>query len=333
MTTQTNSNKKTALYGAAGLLVLAGFLLLVGGGGGGGGGPRLLLRRAEEDGAGNDNDRQLLSLLHKQDPRTIQAKEAPVAPSSDGGTTGTIVAVLNTPKSGTGTLTSHFYKSFHCPCPDGKNAVFRSHTLQEGAAHLAKMRKKYPNHRCVITTAIRDPRTWIPSWFMETHKNEYCLRKGVKPMETARLMQEYRRWLGDKSNNIRAVVGIIRPKLLTEFGAPNVRAEFDKMNANGGYTHLVHSGGDENNVYAGCELLFLRMEDSDAWPNILSQHVPGTETVIEVQGARMDRCPGVTKDQYKALLEYELTKEEKERIIAGDEYTIEYFDLYGQLPA
>jgi len=244
---------------------------------------------------------------------------------------GTLGVVINTPKCGTGGLTETFMKSFPGKCVGQhlhhkttyvnceNRHVVRTHDVESGIMALDKLHVS-PDQKCMIATAIRDPRTWLPSVFMQRRNKELCHAKMTKK----RFFSIYRHWIIDDVEQIRYFLRIARPWLLSHYRTSLT----DVMNAsrqNGGYALIQspHVGGR----FANCELLFLQMEESKKWPTFMESVWPG---ISFAKGkARTDACPE-SADHYKALADdYVLQEEEIEYIIGGDPDIAEYFSVYG----
>eukprot|EP00521_Asterionellopsis_glacialis_P006543 CAMPEP_0195281676 /NCGR_PEP_ID=MMETSP0707-20130614/887_1 /TAXON_ID=33640 /ORGANISM="Asterionellopsis glacialis, Strain CCMP134" /LENGTH=357 /DNA_ID=CAMNT_0040340583 /DNA_START=81 /DNA_END=1154 /DNA_ORIENTATION=- len=273
-----------------------------------------------------------------------------------------IIAVINTPKCGTGGLTIGASKTLHCSlpqepipnvqhkdCEDGH--VIRTHDVINGMQLLGDIRKSFKQQKqqkghegdqqqCLIITAVRDPQTWLPSLFLESNRNELCDRNEDKSASrqqhlSKKVMRMYKHWMNTNMYRVRWGLKDVRPQLLEEFGT-NLRTEMGNIERNGGYSLIPHPSAsslyDGDNVLNGCELLFLRMEDHEKWPSILSSVLPGGFTYDKPSG-RVDLCPNI-KEAYKDLLEYKLPYRDRNAIIGDDSispHILDYFNAYGYL--
>jgi len=115
-------------------------------------------------------------------------------------TPGSIAAIISTPKMGTGGLQKTFYNSWRCPdaepvpktavnqCADGRRFI-RTHFVDTGFSDIRAHRAKYPEGRCLITTAVRSPASWFASLYLENAKNEW--------MPTDVMVRNYRTYLAN----------------------------------------------------------------------------------------------------------------------------------------
>lgn len=245
----------------------------------------------------------------------------------------TLVIVLNTPKCGTGGLTSTFARSYKCwnklqtevkefaevatvLCEDA--IVLRGHQPAEIAVATRYYRKS--DQKCLIATAIRSPETWLPSLFMQQNSNALC----HKTLTIKDFTSKYKAWLVGSSESIRENANLVRPGLLEDYGA-NLTDVMETVHKNNGYSLL--SNASPSSGFDGCELLFLSMEYNSYWPNIFASVLPGTSHEEHHQD-RVGMCPEIA-DHYKAIQSYKLTKEERAVIINNDPAIEEYFSVYG----
>lgn len=99
------------------------------------------------------------------------------------------------------------------------------------------------------------------------------------------------------------------------------------MDRNGGYSIL--GPAPPTSSLAGCDLLFLRMEDSERWPAVFRSIDSGLR--YEVGVSRLEQHPDMV-DRINAVAEYELTGEEKKRIYTrGDSFIRDWFNSYGYM--
>mmetsp|Transcript_9834 Transcript_9834/g.13855 ORF Transcript_9834/g.13855 Transcript_9834/m.13855 type:complete len:328 (+) Transcript_9834:107-1090(+) len=250
---------------------------------------------------------------------------------------GTIGLVINTPKCGTGGLTETFIKSFSnnpygskCVGEDlqpktanfncgGDRRVLRTHDMESGIEAIQMIRQS-TDQKCMIATATRDPRTWLPSVFMQRRAKKMCHATMTKQAFYA----EYRKWLMEDAEKIRYFINIARPWLLDHFGSSMTQA-MEESRRNGGYATFKRE--QTSGLFGQCELLFLEMEESNLWPEFLQKAWPG---ISFAKGkARTDTCPESAAN-YKSLPQgYIYTKEELAHVIADDVNAAEYFRVYG----
>lgn len=271
-------------------------------------------------------------LLLNFDPKTITAKTPPP---------GTIAVVMNTPKCGTTGLADMFARSFDCrgkspqqtgevlaySCPEQRTLV-RTHDYEGGVQVLQSIREQQePNQKCIVVTAIRNPETWLSSLYMQS-ADGYALCQAEISVDD--FVQRYRNWIVQNAMRVRAAVESVRPRLLRDFGATSLTSEMEKIQANGGYSLLKEQKNSNFNggrPFGNCELLFLRMEDHDKWPQIMDSVMPGLVDLVK-SPARTETCP-VIAEHYGAIQNYKLTEDEKVSIIGGNVHVEEYFRVYG----
>jgi len=213
------------------------------------------------------------------------------------------VAIINTPKCGTGGLFDYFFRSFQCQetnlpktqvdhsapetglngCPHGY-ALQRGHLIDHATKALETNLNIIQKDKCLVVSAIRDPATFLPSLFMEKHDNLCALaeERKHKPRHTLKL---YREWL-KLDAKFFYFPGI--SYLLNEFGAESLTSEMEKMNRNGGFSVLPHpsklqhqnsiksdvekheishekASSNHQSPYSNCDFLFLKLEDHGNW--------------------------------------------------------------------
>jgi len=267
------------------------------------------------------------------DPRSVQKKKIQNRKS------GTLALVINTPKCGTGGLSRTLQISYKCSTRDGihlKNAllhncakgndVVRTHEVQAGTRVLQELREEHASgqpQRCVVVTAIRDPRTWIPSMFMQSGEGKALCDAYVT---REKYFQAYHDWLMANGGNIASTIASVRPELLAEFGAESLASEMSRVDQNGGYSILNQP--DPKGVYADCQLLFLQMERSENWATIMAEVMPGVE--YKKNKSRTESCPKIA-DHYVALNQYSYSQEELALMTDGGRNidVVEYFSVYG----
>jgi len=244
---------------------------------------------------------------------------------------GSITAVINTPRMGTGGLQSTFLNSWKCPdgpmtpymainqCKDGRR-VFRTHSFDSGYSdikgYLDFKRHRHPYGSCLITTAIRSPETWFGSMYLQQAKQHWL------PKEE--MIQNYRKFLA--AGEFNALYNAI-PALLQAFDAGTLAQQMKIMDDNGGYSFI---SAPENSMLAGCDLLFLQMEQSERWPEIFKALDPAIKPIRG--NSRLDDYPAYA-DQINAIAEYKLTSREKIKIYNTENHPFlkEWFDVYGYM--
>jgi len=233
-----------------------------------------------------------------------------------------IIAIINTPKTGTGELTN--YASSNTK----DTAVFRAHRSSAGLKAVSNHRLHFndPSHQCLIMTSIREPSTWIKSLFME--KNKILCEDSSMTME--KFFEKYLEWLPKFNYRLSSQDNPIKG-LLEEFGAPSLSYHFENFDRNGGYSVVLHP---EEGPLQGCKLLFLRLEDANNWSNALSSHVyneiiPYNPAIRNPSAPRQNRCSKDVNNFYDELLTYGLSDEERGILVNDDPLMEEYFELYG----
>jgi len=113
-------------------------------------------------------------------PRTLSFTDKTIADSmiKSYSTPGSITAVINTAKMGTGGLDKTFSKSWTCKrtptinrvlpsnCKHGRRSI-RTHSSESGLDYLLEYRKEHPEGQCLIATAIRNPAAWFGSMYLQ----------------------------------------------------------------------------------------------------------------------------------------------------------------------
>jgi len=262
-----------------------------------------------------------------------------------------IIAVVNTPKCGTGGLSLHFQNSFNCRwrgteiegvkmarCEDGHTNLSKSHRHEESLQFLRDYRVKELSKgivkQCLIVTVVRDPKTWLPSKFMEDVKTKYCESTTITPEQA---VQDYREWLRVSANRNRQRAQWNIPHFLNMYET-NLGDQMDAMWRQGGYSLLpprppprAVSNESDLPVESFCTLLFLQLESSDRWPEVFEMVAPGRR--YEAPEMRDELCPA-NVERNRAVKSYMLTDEEKMNFIGDDEYSpylLEWFNAYGYL--
>jgi len=250
--------------------------------------------------------------------------------------------VINTPKMGTDGLTKTMVskgcketkinvselKRFDCQ-RGHKKQVLRTHKFDIGSEAIERHRNGNSKGRCLIVTAVRSPATWFQSYFLQTlGPQKYVKSLGGCNLDdwpsSEELLEDFRDFLHKKSSAYGALTLAI-PGLLNEFGGGSLREQFEIMDRNGGYSEL--GPAPPESIMAGCNLLFLRMEQSDRWPAIFDQIDPTIK--FEKGLARVDRCPNLA-NRIKVVQDYSMTIAEKNFIYQrGDRYIKDWFDAYG----
>ena len=133
-------------------------------------------------------------------PRTLSSIEKTIADSmiKSNSTPGSITAVINTAKMGTGGLEKTFVKSWTCKhtptinkvlpsdCKHGCRSI-RTHSSESGFYYLLEYRKEHPEGQCLIATAIRNPAAWFGSMYLQLQHGHW---------DTSEVMlQNYRNFL------------------------------------------------------------------------------------------------------------------------------------------
>jgi len=256
-----------------------------------------------------------------------------------------LYVVINTPKMGsdglTSTLVSKGCKDSNLntidelkrfDCPDG-HTILRAHKFELGVTAVEEHRRITQSQgsgdgdgKCLIVTAIRHPASWFPSYFVQTMGPSYWTggcHLDKWPSEKA-LLAEYKDWL-HKRTSTYVTLSMALPGLLAEFNGNSLKQQFIFMDRNGGYSEL--GPAPPSSPVAGCKLLFLRMEESERWPDIFKSIDPTLE--FKKGMARIDQCPTLT-ERLKVITDYEMTDEEKDVIFQnGDSYVRDWLDAYG----
>jgi len=255
--------------------------------------------------------------------------------------------VVNTPKSGTGTLQQSFVASSECldsktfamrgvyadVCSHETNVVLRSHHIGSAEGFLQFLQRVAPasTARCLVVTNIRDPRTWLPSLFFERNKEDLCKPNQVS---AATVVGDYRRWLlspqfspvsyvapdvlklFEGGQNFTAVLGqLFGSSLARTKTSSKTIGQPDSAGLSGAALHLRAIPGSPW-AHSRCELVAMRVEDSDHWPAELAAASPGFR-LYSSQGTSK-RCAGEGDAIYAALKAYVLTTQEVGTILRKD---------------
>merc|ERR1712176_2768 len=244
---------------------------------------------------------------------------------------GTLVAVINTAKMATGSLTRGFLGAWDCDMGTKNSAgvhingcsnsrtVLQSHKYDTAVDVIQKHRRKNPEGgKCLILTAVRSPRTWFQS--------QYLQRRGscdAASMTVAEMRDDYKKFLS--TFNIQGALSSALPQLLTEFNGGSLEEQFKVMDQTGGYSVLGPAASDSE--VAGCELLFLRVEQGDKWNEFIKMKAPDTQYQTGV--SRKQQCPEL-HPHIQMLESYELSQDEKEYFYnKGGAFVQDWFNVYG----
>lgn len=241
-----------------------------------------------------------------------------------------IAAVLNTPKTGTGGFYLTFLRSLKCrdaakripgvyvaDCPDDSRRAIRTHSFDAATQEIRQWKDKaHPDGKCLIVSGLRDPATWFASSFLQSAKENW------KPTPEE-MVQDFRTFLASPIST-RMMEHVI-PNLLREFEGGTLLDQTKIMDRNGGFSLL--GPAPPNSALAGCDLLFLRMEDSERWPDIF--RTVDSDLRYEVGISRVEQNPDHV-DKIEAVSAYKLTPEERKYIyIHADSFIRDWFDSYG----
>eukprot|EP00559_Dactyliosolen_fragilissimus_P002848 CAMPEP_0184859320 /NCGR_PEP_ID=MMETSP0580-20130426/4321_1 /TAXON_ID=1118495 /ORGANISM="Dactyliosolen fragilissimus" /LENGTH=323 /DNA_ID=CAMNT_0027355877 /DNA_START=43 /DNA_END=1014 /DNA_ORIENTATION=- len=230
-----------------------------------------------------------------------------------------IIAVINTPKTGTGGLTVYAARNTE------HAAVFRTHKFTEGFSWLASHIMETQPQQCLVVTSIREPNTWMKSFFMQRYFRSICYDEEDYDMD--KYLDLYRSWLKSNREQLPRAMNECLRGVLDEFGAPDLDFHFRNFDKNGGYSLVEHP--EDGGIFQGCWLLFLRMEDAPLWPEVFTAVMPNEVKPYEppVQ-TLVSLCPKLA-DLYTQFQTYNLSEEEKDFAIGTDPFMREYFRLYG----
>lgn len=241
---------------------------------------------------------------------------------------GSIAAVMNTAKTGTGGLFETFEHSWKCgnapPVPklavancEDDRRVFRTHWPEAGVQDIQNHRTNHPDGQCIIVTVMRSPATWFASMFLQIAKREW------KPKEE--MLQDYKEFL--TTSEATKMMHSVLPYLLSEFKAGSLTEQAKIMDANGGYSFL--GTAPSSSALTGCDLLFLRMEESNRWPKLFE--MIDSDIHFKIGTSRIQQHPEAI-EQIKAIAAYELSSEEKTSIYNREnDFIRDWFDAYGYM--
>ena len=238
---------------------------------------------------------------------------------------------LLTTQCGTGSMQDSFTRSLGCArkessnidevsirreCSHGGQTV-RTHVVAKGEEAIENLRPDPHKNKCVITTAIRNPQTWLPSIFMQ-RRGDLC----DVDMSYEDFYKEYHSFLMNDTDNKRKM-NMVRPKLLEEFGT-DMKSASAQAKLNGGYA-LYNTFGKTSGSFQNCELLFLNLDFHDNWPDIFATLYPGIS--YEINQSRSDLCPKIA-DHYEKIQNHIFTDEEKASLIGRNDGAKDYFNAF-----
>lgn len=184
--------------------------------------------------------------------------------------------------------------------------MIRSHSPELASKVLEEIASPAPTGKCMVVTAIRDPRLAVPSKFFEGQKTFLCDGQQSKNQ----VIDLYRKYL-QSAGSVKGVFGVTA-KLLKDFGATSITTELRRLRDNGGFMLLKEPslGGP----WVGCELLVLDMEKGSEWEGILAANVPGAKHLAAKKPmdsgytSREELCPNAAGN-YHAIMDVKLPLE------------------------
>jgi len=248
---------------------------------------------------------------------------------------GTLIAVINTAKMATGSLTRTFLKAWNCKDqmkqPDGLHinkctddrTVMQTHRYNTGAKGIVEYRKEYPDksQKCLVTSAIRSPQTWFQSQYLQ--RKDGCK---AASMTVDEMFHDYKQFIS--TFNIEGAFHSCLPSLMREFNGGTLVEQMKIMDETGGYSIL--GPAPSTSALAGCELLFLRVEDGKKWDEFIHKLVPDNPN-YKNGISRKTQCPEL-KDHIQMLESYEMTDEEKKSLYQrGGKHVQDWFNAYNFL--
>jgi len=268
----------------------------------------------------------------KEDKNEASAisKESPNGNEDTVSSPESVIAVISTAKTGTGGLSMNFIRSWDCKsdvngryhltykCPD-ERLMIRAHHYHAGVEAVIKHREEHPRGQCLIVTSIRAPDAWLPSLYIQ--KKRVCDDVSMTKEE---MLKDYQKFLTNSKDISDSSVSCL-PELIHEFNGGSLTEQIKIMDQNGGYSIL--SAPPESDL-AGCELLFLKMENSDKWPDIIKTKVP--ENKFYRGETRAKQCPKL-EGHIKMVQDYELTIDERSSLKNGGDFLADWFDSYGYI--
>jgi len=242
---------------------------------------------------------------------------------------GSILAVINTEKCGTGSMQSSIKNSLRCyekgpfyqqarvyyGCEHGGELI-RTHNSGDGAKAIEMLREGSSDKKCAVMSAFRSPQTWVPSAFMQLAG--ICHTK----MSYKEYEKQYHEYIMKHSNDIRGQLIGTRTHLMKEFGITFTEV-MESMKKNHGYS--LHNNPSPDGSFANCELLMLRMEDGEKWREIFATLYPGVKYAPNEK--RTDACPEIA-NHYRAIEKRKFTAEERIAIISDNPKAEEFFKIY-----
>jgi len=278
-------------------------------------------------------ERKLLSWFHGKKSKTEDAKNSSILSFNE---PGTIYAVLNTPRMGPGTFQQSFLTSLDCgegmkipgvdvhEC-DMNQTVIRSNGFGASSALIHKHRRNYPDGRCHIVTSLRSPTHWFASRFEETSTFQGAQCRDIEiPLDDA--LREYKSFLitRDFGPTFYTLNSLLNEYRVRDEYRVSLTSQFQMMDKNGGYS--IIGPAPEGSIIAGCELLFLRMEESESWPDIFETVFTGIKFALGE--ARLEQCPHAAAT-LNALKDYEFTKAEIKMMTRDGGLIEEWLYVYG----
>jgi len=182
----------------------------------------------------------------------------------------TLLVVISTLMA-KGTLSGNFIHSclhskflrgaeFYHSCKDNR-AVIESQDISTSAQEVKAYLEQNPGGKCTVVTAIRSPVSWLQSQYLQSRVGLSC----ISAMTKEELINDYKKFL--RTFKILQEIGDCLPQLLEEFNGGSLAEQFEIMDENGGYSILPSS----KSKFEACELLFLRLEQSNQWEEYIQK--------------------------------------------------------------
>eukprot|EP00586_Coscinodiscus_wailesii_P017808 CAMPEP_0172510490 /NCGR_PEP_ID=MMETSP1066-20121228/228834_1 /TAXON_ID=671091 /ORGANISM="Coscinodiscus wailesii, Strain CCMP2513" /LENGTH=284 /DNA_ID=CAMNT_0013289455 /DNA_START=199 /DNA_END=1050 /DNA_ORIENTATION=- len=276
------------------------------------------------------------------DPKSVVYKPAsknkPVQNSSKGKT---VIALINTPNSGTEEIFSHFSNSFGCtlqnsqvddvfyaPCVNPKSvSIVKSHDKRATVPLLRRLLRHLQQYEipteCLIVTALRDPQKWFSTKFIENHKKMLC---GMTDMTADEAIEEYQMWFERDAIYNRYMLQSVIRGFLNKYGV-TLSKQMKLMQKNGGYSvvppvpALKEIQGRGVPVESVCSLLLLDYDKLRESPERFNDVLPGALYQSPKKRQMCSEDAARYKTIRRAIRSYKFTNEELEKFIGKDDFS------------
>ena len=212
--------------------------------------------------------------------------------------------------------------------------MFRTHNYEEGVTLKRAQNDKRihgPEHstddshsnskdpaRCIAITAVRNPLRSIPSYFFQS-RSHLCM--GTQAEQ--KIFEEYEDYLSNdplSSTQVETTVSMLRA-----FGVTDIRSAMELLDEKG---YAVLDQSDLNSPWAGCQLLFLKIDYDEDNSNINEAFGSLRQGLtITRENQRVQKCPHAAHN-YEAVLKYGISDSQIEAMSATNPEIHDVIDYY-----